>query len=345
MNNPDDDPKYTMGRSREETDRLIRQSRLYEGLTRRFLKEAGLVSGMRVLDIGSGAGDVALAATELVGPAGQVVGVDVNGKILETARVRVGKAGWTNVEFVAGDARTLDLGGDFDALVGRFVLMYMSDPSEALKQFAGCLRPGGIVVFQEIDFMFRRSFHPPNTPLAKKLIGWAIAVFERSGAHTRGGSSPCAAFTSARLTSRQVRFVALSQLAKSAMNFRMILRNPSSGLIAVVHPDGRPCMPRRILRAFFLNASGQCSSHGSGSSSAINTARDEASGRRAHHRCRVEGCPCRIDFSRAACFETSAMGKSTSASRLHSLGITGSPRPIGTGIIYLTKAICFIQKC
>ena len=170
MNNPNDDPKYTMGRSREETDRLIRQSRLYEGLTRRFLKEAGLVSGMRVLDIGSGAGDVALAATELVGPAGQVVGVDVNGKILETARVRVGKAGWTNVEFVAGDARTLDLGGDFDALVGRFVLMYMSDPSEALKQFAGCLRPGGIVAFQEIDFMFRRSFHPPNTPLANARL-------------------------------------------------------------------------------------------------------------------------------------------------------------------------------
>jgi ubiquinone/menaquinone biosynthesis C-methylase UbiE len=53
---------------------------------------------MRVLDIGSGAGDVALAATELVGPAGQVVGVDVNGKILETARVRVGKAGWTNAK-------------------------------------------------------------------------------------------------------------------------------------------------------------------------------------------------------------------------------------------------------
>ena len=199
MNNPDDDPKYTMGRSREETDRLIRQSRLYEGLTRRFLKEAGLVSGMRVLDIGSGAGDVALAATELVGPAGQVVGVDVNGKILETARVRVGKAGWTNVEFVAGDARTLDLGGDFDALVGRFVLMYMSDPSEALKQFAGRLRPGGIVAFQEIDFTFRRSFHPPNTPLAKKLIGWAIAVFECSGVHTGMGFDLYRAFVDAGL--------------------------------------------------------------------------------------------------------------------------------------------------
>ena len=69
-----------MGRSREETDRLIRQSQLYDDLTRRFLKKAGLGNGMRVLDIGSGAGDVALTAAELVGPEGQVVGVDVNAK-------------------------------------------------------------------------------------------------------------------------------------------------------------------------------------------------------------------------------------------------------------------------
>ena len=199
MNNPNDDAKYTMGRSREETDRLIRQSQLYESLTRRFLKEAGLVKGMRVLDIGSGAGDVALIAVELVGPEGQVVGVDVNGKILETARVRVAKAGWTNVEFVTGDARTLNLGGDFDALVGRFALMYMSDPSEALKQFAARLRPGGIVAFQEIDFTSLRSLDSLNTPLANKLIGWAVEVFERSGAHIGMGLDLYRAFVDADL--------------------------------------------------------------------------------------------------------------------------------------------------
>ena len=61
-----------------------------------------------------------------------------------------------------------------------------------------------------------------------------------------------------------------------------------------------------------------------------NTARDEANGRRAHHRCSVLGCPCRIDFSRDACLETSAMGKSTSARRLHSRGIIVCvPQPSG----------------
>ena len=55
-----------MGRTQSETDRLIRQSKLYSGMTRRMLSEAGLAGGMRVLDIGSGAGDVAMAAAELV---------------------------------------------------------------------------------------------------------------------------------------------------------------------------------------------------------------------------------------------------------------------------------------
>ena len=92
--------------------------------------------------------------------------------------------------------------------------------------------------------------------------------------------------------------------------------------MASAHPRGRLSMPSRMRRASSLNVAGQCASHGSGSKSAISTAREDANGRRAHHGCSVEGCPCRIDFSRAACCDTSAMGKSTSAKRLQDLGIT-----------------------
>ena len=122
------DARYTMGRTREEEERLIQQSQLYDAVTRRFLRDAGMASGMRVLDIGSGTGEVAMAAAELVGPEGAVGGVDVNPAILDTARSRAQEAGFANVEFIAGDARTLDLGSDFDALIGRLVLMYMADP-------------------------------------------------------------------------------------------------------------------------------------------------------------------------------------------------------------------------
>ena len=179
--------QYTMGRSDEETERLIEQSRLFEPITRRFLTSAGIGEGMRVLDIGCGAGDVSLIAAELVGPNGEVVGVDMNREILVTARERVREAGYGNVEFVAGDAQTLDLGERFDALVGRLVLMYLPDPTAALKQLLTRLHPGSIVMFQEIDFTITRSYRNPDTPLTSQLSDWIVEVFERSGANATMG--------------------------------------------------------------------------------------------------------------------------------------------------------------
>ena len=66
---------------------------------------------------------------EFVGPEGAVVGVDVNPDVLKTAQDRADAAGFSNVEFIAGDVRTLELPNDFDAIVGRLVLLYMADPS------------------------------------------------------------------------------------------------------------------------------------------------------------------------------------------------------------------------
>ena len=199
MSESKSDARYTMGRTQEEEERLIQQSQLYDAITRRFFREAGISSGMKVLDIGSGAGDVAMTAAELVGPEGAVVGVDVNAAILETAQTRAQEAGLTNVEFVAGDARTLELGNDFDVLTGRLVLMYMADPTDALKQLATRLRPGGIVAFQEADFTPYRQMKRPDTPVANNLINWVLEVFERAGAHIDMGFGLYHAFVEAGL--------------------------------------------------------------------------------------------------------------------------------------------------
>ena len=208
MSDPNGDPRYTMGRDKEETDRVIQQSGLYDDLTRRLFNEAGIGSGMKVLDVGSGAGDVSLMLVELVGPNGTVIGVDSNAEILETARARAKEAGFVNVEFLAGDARTLDVGGDFDALVGRLVLMYMADPAAALRQLTQCLRPGGIVAFEEVDFTFYRSSARPDTPLMNKLVEWLLAVFERSGAHVTMGFDLSRTFVEAGLPEPVLHFEA-----------------------------------------------------------------------------------------------------------------------------------------
>ena len=90
--NPHD--TYVLGRSDAETRRLIIQHQIYGPITRRFFQAAGIGTGMKVLDTGSGAGDVTLLLADLVGPRGRVVGVEMNASILDTARARVASAGW-----------------------------------------------------------------------------------------------------------------------------------------------------------------------------------------------------------------------------------------------------------
>ena len=208
MSEQKSDATYTMGRTKEETDRLIQQSGLYEDVTKRFLGEAGLFNGMKVLDIGSGAGDVAMAAAELVGDDGKVISVDMNAEILETARARVQGAGFANIQFLAGDARTLDLPNDFDALIGRLVLMYMADPADALKQLTTRLRPGAIVAFQEVDFTSISAFYADHTPLMNNLATWAVEVFKRSEAHTGMGLDLYGTFIDAGLPEPALQYTA-----------------------------------------------------------------------------------------------------------------------------------------
>jgi len=106
---------------------------------------------MKVLDVGSGVGDVAFLLTELVGRDGKIVGVDMDGAALEKARKRAEQLKLRNVEFVCGDIRTTTLSGSFDAAVGRLVLLYSADPVAALARIATQVRSNGIVAFQEME--------------------------------------------------------------------------------------------------------------------------------------------------------------------------------------------------
>ena len=193
------DATYTLGRTSHETTRLIEQSRIYGESTQRLCKRAGITEGMRVLEIGSGAGDVAFTLAERVGPTGQVIGVDVNASILDTARQRAIQAGMQNIEFIAGDARTLAFAGKFDAIVGRFVLMYMADPENAFAKFITHLKPGGIAAFQEPEYTLYPAFLHPDTPLVNQLTQWILDVFEHSGAHLDMGIGLYRAFVDAGL--------------------------------------------------------------------------------------------------------------------------------------------------
>ena len=67
---------YPLGHTDAEHDRLIRQAARVAPITERFFREAGIGHGQRVLDLGSGVGDVAMLVARLVGPSGEVVAIE-----------------------------------------------------------------------------------------------------------------------------------------------------------------------------------------------------------------------------------------------------------------------------
>jgi SAM-dependent methyltransferase len=200
---PDD--TYTLGSSQEETRRLQAQAQLLDPSTRRLFEQAGIKAGLKVLDLGSGAGDVALLLADMVGPGGTVVGVERDTSILQTARARVAAAGWSHVTFQAEDIENIQLDGEFDAIVGRHILMHLRSPTVVLHQLVRQLRPGGIVAFQEADWVHGTLLpaHPP-CPLWKQTMDWIGEGFRRAGVPVRIGLDMYTAFLDAGLPAPQL---------------------------------------------------------------------------------------------------------------------------------------------
>src|ERR1041384_6373356 len=140
---------YPLGHTDAEHDRLIRQAAQVAPITDRFFREAGIGSGQRVLYIGSGVGDVAMLVARLVGPSGEVVAVERDRNSIAKARARVAEAGFHNVSFDESNVNEIVNDKPFDAAVGRFILMYLSDPVATLRSVSQLVRPGGVIVFQE----------------------------------------------------------------------------------------------------------------------------------------------------------------------------------------------------
>lgn len=198
---------YALGHTDRELERLAIQARLIHPITRQFLLEAGVGPGMRVLDVGSGAGDVAFLAANLVGESGEVVGADRSAVALATARARAQEQGLGNVSFREGDPAEMTFERPFDAVIGRYVLQFQTDPVAMLRNVAAHARPGGLVVFHEIDLGSGMSF--PPVPAFDDSLRWLIETFRRmGGVDPRMGLRLHAAFVAAGLPAPTMRMQA-----------------------------------------------------------------------------------------------------------------------------------------
>jgi SAM-dependent methyltransferase len=130
---------------------------------------------MRVLDVGSGAGDVALIAGELVGRGGSVLGIDRDEASVHAASERARAIGAENVAFAVGDADSYVADTPFDAIVGRLVLMYSPDPLASIRHLTRSVCSGGVVAFLEgtgDDDMETTWHHWPDTSLLAEVYSW-----------------------------------------------------------------------------------------------------------------------------------------------------------------------------
>lgn len=171
-------PSYVLGHSDFELHRLARQAEFLEPTTRGFFRTAGMKRGMRVLDVGSGTGAVAFLAAELVGQSGEVVGTDVAPAAVSAARKAAIDGGLAQVSFREGDPGEMEFDGPFDFVVGRYVLWAQSDASRMLRNVAKHLRPGGVILFHELDWSFVRS--EPVAPTYDRCCRWIVETFDRS---------------------------------------------------------------------------------------------------------------------------------------------------------------------
>ncbi|MGH8028124.1 MAG: class I SAM-dependent methyltransferase [Pseudoxanthomonas sp.] len=113
-------------------------------VSERMLELAEVEPGQRVLDIATGIGEPALLAASRVGPAGRVVATDLSSQMLDIARERAAELGLTNVEFIEADAERLDFpDGSFDAILCRWGITSLPNPSSALIAIRRMLTPNG----------------------------------------------------------------------------------------------------------------------------------------------------------------------------------------------------------
>jgi trans-aconitate methyltransferase len=124
-----------------------------------------------------------MLAAQLVGSAGEVVGIERDTRSIVRARTRVANAGLFNVSFMECDVSQAQSARPFDAVVGRFILQFVPDPVAVLRCLSQVVRPGGVLVFQEVSYA-------PLLALCAHLPLWSACVSLAREAIQRSEANP-----------------------------------------------------------------------------------------------------------------------------------------------------------
>lgn len=122
--------------------------------------------GDKVLDVGCGFGDTAIKLARIVGPEGQVVGIDCCDAFLDYAREDAQKHGLSNTRFERGDAEVALPANEYDFVFARFGTMFFSNPVAGMRNMRLALKPGGRMV----HIVWRTPSDNPWISMAKEVV-------------------------------------------------------------------------------------------------------------------------------------------------------------------------------
>lgn len=168
---------YYLGAGEAERARLLAQCELHRRQAAQLLDRVGVAYGTRVLDVGCGPLGVLDILSARVGPAGQVIGLDNEPRMLAYAEQTISELELANVELVQGDATRSGLPDDsFDGVHERLVLINHPSPHDIVREIVRVTRPGGWVALQELDTYswMCEPGHPAWDELLETLLrGWS----------------------------------------------------------------------------------------------------------------------------------------------------------------------------
>ncbi len=168
--------------------RLAVLGRVFWPTTHALLERVGVRSGMRVLDLGCGSGQVSVELARLVAPEGEVIAIDADAEVLKHARALARERG-VEVRFEQRDALEDDGHRDLDLAYARFLLSHVRDPAATLARMRRTLRPGGVLVVEDVDFA-GHFCHPPCAAFERYVELYVAAARLRGADATIGPRLP-----------------------------------------------------------------------------------------------------------------------------------------------------------
>lgn len=226
---------YILATGGKDVKRLRLLHEVYGPGTEALFQRVGLRAGQRVAEIGCGSGNIACWVAEQIAPTGSVMAIDVSSDQIAQARKQAQSRNLRNIDFHVADAYSPRLPeASFDLVYCRLVLMHLTAPAAALAAMRSLVRPGGLVVCEEMDVGCWLC-DPPAAAMTR-FFALNTALGERRGENFRLGASLHRLF-------REVGFAR----PEVGANFAMALRGEQKRLLGMTFAEFAPELVREGL--------------------------------------------------------------------------------------------------